>query len=139
MSHPLRGELDHAVLQCSDVEASLRFFRDLLGFAAERVEAWREGTALFPMVRISEASVIDLLPAGEAAASADAPDEGQRLNHLALAVDAEAYERLLRRLPEAGVAIEAGPMPLSGARGMGTGFYVKAPDGVRVEIRTYGR
>ena len=35
-------EMDHIVLRNKDVEESLRFYTEVLGMKAERVEQWRE-------------------------------------------------------------------------------------------------
>ena len=37
----------------------------------------------------------------------------------------------------AGVELEMGPLELDGARGVGTGVYIRDPDGNRVELRYY--
>lgn len=36
-------EMDHIVLRVKDVEASLRFYTEMLGLKPERVEQWRRG------------------------------------------------------------------------------------------------
>ena len=41
-------ELDHIVLRVRDVETSLRFYTQVLGLPAERVEQWRAGEIRFP-------------------------------------------------------------------------------------------
>ncbi len=33
--------------------------------------------------------------------------------------------------------MDAGPAQLFGARGVGTGLYIRDPDGNRIELRTY--
>ena len=91
----------------------------------------------FPSVRITPTAIIDLFPAGPMAAPADATDEGQRLNHFCLTVDAAGFAALQSRLDAAGVDIEEGPATRWGAQGDATSIYFKDPDGVRVEVRTY--
>ena len=46
-------EMDHIVLNVTDIEASLRFCCDVLGLKAERVDEFRAGKVGFPSVRIS--------------------------------------------------------------------------------------
>lgn len=129
---------DHLVIQCADVERSLAFYCDVVGLAPERVDQWRAGGVFFASVRITPAAIIDLFPAGSMAAPADAPDDGQRLNHFCLTLDAPSFDPLLARLREAAVDIEEGPVTRWGAQGNAQSVYFKDPDGVRVEVRTYG-
>ena len=49
-------EMDHIVLRNKDVEVSLRFYTEVLGMQAERVEQWRAGEVRFPSARINAAS-----------------------------------------------------------------------------------
>lgn len=129
---------DHLVIQCADVERSIAFYCDTVGLAPERVDGWRAGDVFFPSVRITPTAIIDLFPAGEMAAPPDAPDAGQRLNHFCLTVDAGEFAALQARLSAAHVDIEEGPVERWGAQGDAQSIYFKDPDGVRVEVRTYG-
>ena len=60
-SHPLVKitEMDHIVLRVKDVEESLRFYTQVLGMPAERVEQWRAGEIRFPSARINADTIID--------------------------------------------------------------------------------
>ena len=62
MKRAVRG-LDHVVVRCRDVEASLAWYCGELGLAALDVEAWRSGARPFPSVRIDAGTIIDLVPA----------------------------------------------------------------------------
>jgi catechol 2,3-dioxygenase-like lactoylglutathione lyase family enzyme len=128
----VRG-LDHVVLNVIDVDRSLRFYADGLGLATERLDAFRSGEAPFPSVRVNEETIIDLFPPelhGPVAPSS------ANLNHLCLVV-AETIDELRGHLDAIGAAIEEGPVRVFGARGIGTSFYVRDPDGNGVELRTY--
>jgi catechol 2,3-dioxygenase-like lactoylglutathione lyase family enzyme len=119
---------DHVVLRCSDVDASLRFYCDALGLAAERVDEWRRGEVLFPSVRIDATTLIDLFP-GE-------PD-GTNLDHLCLVVertDLQAVAETLEPEREPGNAVLEGRY---GAQGVASSIYVHDPDGNVVELRCY--
>ena len=72
------SEFDHLVLVCADVERTLAWYTDVLGLTPVRVEQWRQGEVPFPSVRISDATIIDLVH-GE-------PSDG-RLDHLCLVVE----------------------------------------------------
>lgn len=133
----MKLELDHIVLAVRDVDAMLAFYTGVVGLTPHRVDEYRAGAALFPCVRINDATLIDMLPpllwdAGDGAARTF-----PNLNHFCIALEADEWDALLGRLDKAGVAIEAGPMTLSGARGDGTSIYVHDPDGNKVELRHY--
>jgi catechol 2,3-dioxygenase-like lactoylglutathione lyase family enzyme len=113
--------LDHIVLVSPDAERLIGWYREVLGLAVERLEAWRRGEVPFASLRVSADTIIDVVP-GERT--------GVNLAHFALVVDADL----------AGVAAEHGvaePRELSGARGQGRGVYLTDPDGNGVELRTY--
>ena len=52
---------DHVVVNTSNTEALLAFYCGELGLAGERVDEWRRGEVLFPSVRVSAETLIDLL------------------------------------------------------------------------------
>ena len=104
--------LDHVVFVVSDVEASVRWYQELLGCEIERLEEWRRGEVIFVSLRITPTTIIDLFP------SAD-PPPGTGIDHVALVV-------------------ESGPSELWGAQGNGRGVYLRDPDRNLVELRTYG-
>lgn len=128
-------ELDHIVLNVGDVDAALRFYGDVLGLPSERVDDFRRGEFPFPSVRVTSDTIIDLFPAAR-----DGGDGGSlpatNLNHVCLVVDQTVAE-LRRHLDDRGIAIERGPVQVSGARGIGTSFYVRDPDRTQIELRTY--
>ena len=55
-------EMDHIVLRTRDVEESLRFYTEVLGLQAERVEQWRAGEVRFPSARLNPDTIIDFSP-----------------------------------------------------------------------------
>ncbi|NRQ30892.1 FAD-binding protein [Nonomuraea sp. NN258] len=117
--------LDHIVLNVGNVDRSLRFYRDVLGLDAERVEEWRRGQVSFPSVRINAATIIDLVerPRGES-----------NVDHICLVVAPLDWPAII----DAGVLdVVQGPVVRSGARGDGRSVYVRDPDGNTVELRWY--
>jgi catechol 2,3-dioxygenase-like lactoylglutathione lyase family enzyme len=119
--------LDHLVLNCADVEASLRWYCDELGLEPVRADEWRDGTAPFPSVRIDPHTIIDLLAA---------PRSGVNVDHLCVVVDPVDLDAVAAsgRFDLVG----DGPIRgLFGARGDATSLYVRDPDGNTVELRTY--
>jgi catechol 2,3-dioxygenase-like lactoylglutathione lyase family enzyme len=118
--------LDHVVLICGDVEASLAFYTDVLGLEPIDVDAWREGKAFFPSVRIDEATILDLLP-GQA--------DGRNVDHLCIVIEPTDLHELAKR-PE--LEVVEGPVERGGARGRGWSIYVTDPDGHLIELKQYG-
>jgi len=79
------SELDHIVLNVSDIDRSLRFYTQILGLAGERVDEFKAGKVGFPSVRVNQDTIIDLSPKGNPAAqrSSSGKIEGN-LNHFCL-------------------------------------------------------
>jgi len=118
--------LDHIVLACADVEATMDWYVDVLGLDALRVEQWRNGEVPFPSVRIDAGTIIDLVEG--------TPGPG-RLDHVCLVVEPTDLGELAT-----GGAFDvlSGPVTRWGARGNATSLYVRDPDGTVVELRHYG-
>jgi catechol 2,3-dioxygenase-like lactoylglutathione lyase family enzyme len=115
--------LDHIVLVCADVEASIRFYCDELGLTPERVDEWRLGEVPFPSARISSTTIIDLF---------GGVSDGRNLDHVCLTFDGITLDELIGRFPE-GRRGDA----LFGAQGYADSLYIKDPDGNTVELRSY--
>jgi catechol 2,3-dioxygenase-like lactoylglutathione lyase family enzyme len=115
--------LDHIVLVCADVEASIRFYCGELGLTPERVDEWRQGQVPFPSARISAATIIDLF--------GGAPS-GRNLDHVCLTFDGTTLDELAARFPD-GRRGDA----LFGAQGYADSLYITDPDGNTVELRSY--
>jgi catechol 2,3-dioxygenase-like lactoylglutathione lyase family enzyme len=120
----VRG-VDHIVLVSPDVERLVAWYRDELGLAPERLEAWRRQEVPFVSLRVSDTFLIDLL-AGERT--------GENLNHVALTVEGVDVDALAS---SGRFEVAMGPADLFGAQGTGRGVYVRDPDGNLVELRTY--
>jgi catechol 2,3-dioxygenase-like lactoylglutathione lyase family enzyme len=119
--------LDHLVLVVSDVERTLAWYGRHAGLPAERVDEWRAGEAPFPSLRVDEATIIDLVP------GADAAGGRGHLDHVCFVVDRADLDALAAELE----VVDRGPR--SGARGIGDSIYVRDPDDLLVEFRTYDR
>lgn len=117
---------DHLVLKCTDVDRSLRFYRDELGLPVEREEPWRQGAVPFPSVRIDPTTIIDLL--------AGAP-EGANVDHFCVVIEPTD---LVALAGGGRFEVVAGPATRWGAQGNATSLYVRDPDGNVVELRSYG-
>ena len=117
--------LDHIVLNTTDAERSLRWYREVLGLEGERVDEWRRGEAPFPSVRIDDSTIIDLFQKVRGS---------ENLDHFCLVMPADDWQQMV----DAGtIPVERGPAKVFGARGMGTSIYTRDPDGNTVELRCY--
>jgi catechol 2,3-dioxygenase-like lactoylglutathione lyase family enzyme len=117
--------LDHIVLVVADVERSLAWYVERLGAEPVRVEQWRAGEVLFPSVRLSPTTIIDLL-AGERG--------GTNVDHVCIEIEPTDLDALAA---SGEFDVVGGPAELFGARGTGLGLYVRDPDGNVVELRHY--
>ena len=121
--------MDHIVLTCRDIEASLAWYLDELGLAPVRVDEWRRKEAFFPSVRVDDHTIIDLLEV-----PADRATGADRLDHFCLVI--EPID--LHELAASGrFDVIDGPDRRFGARGNGTSLYVRDPEGTIVELRHY--
>ncbi len=125
MSAPLTvSAIDHIVLPVPDVAAVVAWYRDELGLAVERQDLFDQGLVPFVSLRISESTLIDVMP-GERT--------GENLNHVAVVVAEDVDELAASGRFE----VEIGPADLFGARGQGRGIYIRDPAGNLVELRSY--
>ena len=124
--------LDHFVLRVRDLDAALRFYRDVLGLTIECLDEYRAGTRPFVSARVGQ-QLIDLVPD-----PTYDPDEGRAKGgflHCCVEVDG-ALSEIIPWLKERGViVIEEQPVPRLGARGVGLSIYVSYPDGYVVELK----
>lgn len=117
--------LDHIVLVVGDVERTLDWYVRHAGLLAIRVDEWRRGEAPFPSLRIDETTIIDVLPGD--------PTAPGRLDHICFVVDPQDLAGI-----ESDSTLEVVDRgERFGARGMGQSVYVRDPDGLMVEFRTY--
>lgn len=115
--------LDHVVINTLNAEALLAFYCDVLGLEPVRVEEWRRGEVLFPSVRVSPDTLIDLFPAERT---------GENMGHVCLVIEPTDLDALAARFPDAQRADG-----LFGARGFASGVYIHDPDGNTIEFRFY--
>ena len=127
-------EMDHIVLNVSDVERSFAFYTGVLGLKGERVEDFRAGKVGFPSVRISEGTLIDLMRSEKTAAPGDA---SRNLNHYCLVSESLDLTELAAALKSQDVPVVREPVSRWGARGQATSIYILDPDGNEIEIRCY--
>jgi glyoxylase I family protein len=130
-------ELDHIVLNVSDVERSLKYYTEVLGLQGERVNEFREGKVGFPSVRINASTIIDLFPKKADSRALTEAKNNANLNHFCLVVGAQDFAGIVDYLKENQISVLAGPVSRWGARGQATSVYFLDPDGNEIEIRCY--
>ncbi len=118
----------HLALICSDVERTVRFYQDLLGFPLVDMFENRDypGSTHFfldighdNLLAFFDFPGLGLGPSVEALGG---------VQHIALSVGQEAFDLLRARLDEAGVEY------LGPDRGLDRSMYLKDPDGIQIEL-----
>ena len=127
-------EMDHIVLRTRDVEESLRFYTEVLGLEAERVEQWRAGEVRFPSARINADTIIDFFASDEIP---NGRDDVRNQDHFCMVIDETDMDALKARFEDAGIDIQAGPGKRWGSHGDGISLYIYDPDDNVVELRHY--
>jgi len=125
MSQPFVRSIDHFVLTCADVDATIEFYTRVLGMAAEtfaggrralcfgsqKINLHQAGAEFEPKARVATSG------AGDFCLLSDVP-----------------LAEIARHLIAEGVAIIEGPIAKSGAAGPLLSIYFRDPDGNLVEV-----
>lgn len=120
--------LDHLVLTVADIEATLRFYVDILGmrrvefgqgrlalaFGNQKINLHQQGREFEPKAKVPQPGSADLC-----------------------FIATVSLVEVARRLEAAAIVIEAGPVARTGAVGPIMSLYVRDPDGNLVEICQY--
>jgi catechol-2,3-dioxygenase len=123
---PLR-RLNHAVLYVRDVDKSVAFYSEVLGF---RTTVHMPGRAAFMLAPDSENDHdLGLFQIGEGARASDAGRSTVGLYHLAWEVDTLAELKRLR-----GVLLESGALVGESDHATTKSLYAKDPDGLEFEV-----
>ena len=132
--HPVRiVGLDHVVLRCACLDATIAFYIDVLGCNLERelpelgLHQLRAGRTL-----------IDLVPVGSKLGGTEPPDvERGNMAHFCLRIDEPDWEVLAAHLQAHGLEF-APPETRYGADGHGPSIYITDPEGNIVELKGGG-
>ena len=124
--------LDHLVLRVTDLQATMKFYIEVLGCPVEKIQEdlglyqLRAGTALIDLVPIDG----ELGRKGGAAPGLEA----RNLDHFCLRVDPFDADEIIAHLKRHG--IETGPVVSRyGAEGQGPSIYAQDPEGNTVELK----
>ena len=126
MSLGLNG-IGHVALKVADIDRSLAFYRDRLGFAEMMRLDRDDGSLWLVYLRITDTQYLELFPGGEGARAPDA--ERTAVNHFCL--ECADLDRTAEALRAAGVALTVEPK---------TGLdhnrqcWIEDPDGNRIEF-----
>jgi catechol 2,3-dioxygenase-like lactoylglutathione lyase family enzyme len=120
--------LDHLVLVVSDVERTLDWYTRYAGLAPVRLDEWRDGDAPFPSLRVDEGTIVDVI----SGRSEEATERGH-LDHICFVVSEDDRAALVAD-PDLEILDQGTRF---GARGLGESIYVRDPDGLLVEFRSY--
>jgi catechol 2,3-dioxygenase-like lactoylglutathione lyase family enzyme len=121
--------LDHLIIRVNDMDASVRFYTEVLGLRSEGSEG------PFGVLRVNPELTLQL---------AAWSTEGNE--HFAFAMGKAEFEAVFKRVREAGIAYGdafdrvgnmKGPGQESGARGVGKAVYFFDPNRHLIEIRSY--
>jgi len=127
--------MDHVVLYAGDSEATIAFYRDVLGCTIEFEDEWRSGTYPVFRIRFTAGHYVNVHPGGAVLtprAVAAAPG-GLDICFRSAMVSTEVAERFAGH----GVAVEVGPAPRTDALGRrSVSQYVRDPDGNLIEVMT---
>ena len=123
---------DHTNWRVRDLDASLNFYRDVLGLEPFGLEEYHRGERPLVSLRITEDFILHLTPDPE---FERVPTGGY--DHLALVVEGAKPDELAERLRKRGVEVERQFESIIGARGEGPALYLRDPDGYRIELKFY--
>jgi catechol 2,3-dioxygenase-like lactoylglutathione lyase family enzyme len=121
--------IDHLILNVNDIEASVAFYANVLGFTREG----QEGP--FTVIRVSDDFTLQLAPWGT---------KGNE--HYAFALPRAEFDRVFALIKEKGIPYgdsfhsvgnNSGPGQESGAKGPAPTVYLNDPNNHLIEIRTY--
>ncbi len=121
--------LDHVILKVNDLDASLAFYTQVMGFALDGTDG------PFTVVRAGPDCQLQLAPWGTPG-----------LEHYAFAVSRDAFDGIFARIRAAGIAFgptfdtvgsNVGPGSESGARDAAPTLYFNDPNRHLLEIRAY--
>jgi catechol 2,3-dioxygenase-like lactoylglutathione lyase family enzyme len=125
------ASLDHIILKVNDLDASVSFYTDVMGFSLEGMDG------PFTVLRAGPDFQLQLAPWGTPG-----------LEHYAFSVSKREFDHIFERIQSRGidfgpafdsVGLNTCPGQESGARGFAPTLYFNDPNKHLIEIRTYER
>ncbi len=125
-------DADHTNFRVRNLDASLGFYRDVLGLEPFGLEEYHRGERPIVSLRVTENFILHLTPDPEFERGSTGG-----YDHLALVVEDAEPDELAEHLRKASVEVEKRFESIAGARGEGPALYLRDPDGYRVELKFY--
>jgi catechol 2,3-dioxygenase-like lactoylglutathione lyase family enzyme len=125
-------DADHTNFRVKDLDASLGFYRDVLGLEPFGLEEYRRGERPIVSLRVTDQFILHVSPDSEFERGSTAG-----FDHLALVVEDAEPDELADYLRKTGVEVEQQFDSITGARGEGAALYIRDPDGYRIELKFY--
>ena len=120
--------LDHIGLKVTDMDASLRFYADVLGLEVVHTSGPHANGGRSATLRAGEQKVDLFYRPDFVSADRDKP---VGMDHVCLTFDLDGVEPVLDHLRQHAVELMWGPV----TRGSSTSVYVYDPDGIHIELR----
>jgi catechol 2,3-dioxygenase-like lactoylglutathione lyase family enzyme len=126
---PKMKAIDHLILKVNDLDQSIKFYRDIMGFEFEGTDG------PFTLIRVSPEFLLQLAPYGTSG-----------MEHYAFALPKDEFDSVFSRVQRAGIPYgpafnEVGKTERigreSGAKGQAPTVYFFDPNNHLIEIRTY--
>ena len=117
-------EIDHVALLVRDLQASARWYRQVLGLERRHAEAWGG----VPTMMCAGSTCLALFPL---APDVTLPAENPGMSHLAFRVDGVGFAQAQSELRERGIDYTFEDHDIAHS------IYFRDPDGYRLEITTY--
>lgn len=126
--------IDHLAITVADMEATIAFYRDVLGAEVLYEDLWRKGTIPIVQLRLGASRLSVHAASAPASPHARAPLPGS--GDFCFRWDAPVSEAVAL-LESHGVGVEEGPVPRPAADAMvGRSVYFRDPDGNLLELLT---
>ncbi len=125
---------DHVGLATLDLEQSIAFYRNVMGFEFSSQKSLSDGRE--QAVFLIGEGILVLFQNPSRNYVEKARNERSGMHHLAFDLEPEEYDGVIERCETAGVAIMRQAIN-SGARGKGLATYFYDPDGNDIEIKKY--
>lgn len=149
----MKTMLEHVALRVNDLERSIVFYRDGLGFKPVGRRKVAEGAITQVVFRIGEGVLVLFHNANSERVDKDLEFETRQISahlkgrgeqkwrggidHFSIAFPDEEYQAVVRRLKEHGYTPHRGPEKNLGAFGLGYATYFYDPNNIEVEIKYY--